>query len=304
MSGGSMKIEMNGKGRYGIYNTKPISVHFLVMTDFEEDDNVALALIQEKDGKPDIQNYTMITMAKDNGVVVLSVKDCQNGTKDVLDNTDKFLNRRNRRRGRQINDDYKHVLNGEMYSVRFTETTKRLRFFRDSGPGFFHYYYGAKQTIHGQEASGWMELMPSKDWAAEGQKYYVALLTMGKGKAIFNNVNTMQKPRSDRDDRQTGFKIDRREYNWSGFFGDAVVVTFGEEFPFRDKDYKFTAWSEANYIPACPDTYSGYPIRYEIAWQSVNGLSSHWPVNERPFTGDNGSGATWDAEISHSCLLS
>jgi hypothetical protein len=56
--------------------------------------------------------------------------------------------------------------------------------------------------------------------------------------------------------------------------------------------------------PDVMDTWSGYKIRYEIAWQSVNGRSNHWPVNKRPFTGDNGSGATWDQEVSHSCLLS
>jgi hypothetical protein len=426
----------------------------------------------------------MITVDKEDGVVVVAVRDSQKGKKDVLDNTGEFRTERRRRRPRQANDDYKHVLNAEMYSVRFTETTKKVRIFRDSGPGFFHFYYGVKKEIHDEEASGWMELTPSKDWASQGQKYYVALVVLGEGEAVFKGVKAEQKPTADQDDRETGFAIDHREFNWSGFFGHGLVVTFGDEFPYRDKDYKFAAWSETNYIPAwhmnnqllytyeftetwgggnpgchepmsdrlkrwtsveivedndvrkifkwsyvlcnpdykvpdddkgeqlpeveeyytfypdgsgtrniiyipkldtefrgphelgeliscagsqthskpfyeepaltllnlegdveqahpgikidygsrvddwkqmimavhlknmpdvfavwstdpaVPDTYSGYPIRYEIAWQSVNGYGSHWPVNKRPFTGDSGSGGTWEAEVSHSCLLS
>jgi hypothetical protein len=69
----------------------------------------------------------------------------------------------------------------------------------------------------------------------------------------------------------------------------------------KDMPDVFAVWSTD---PEVPDTYSGYPIRYEIAWQSVNGFGSHWPVNKRPFTGDSGSGGTWEAEVSHSCLLS
>jgi hypothetical protein len=484
VSGGKLKINLDEEGRYGVYNTEPVSGHFLVEADFEEDENVGLALIQEKDRKPDVENYTMITVDKEDGVVVVAVKDCQGGKKDVLDNTGEFRKERSRRRPHQANDDYRHALNAEMYSVRFTETTKRVRIFRDSGPGFFHFYYGVGQKIHGEEASGWMELTPSKDWGREGHKYYVAMVALGKGEAVFKNIIAVQKPTVDQDDRQTGFNIDHREYNWSGFFGHALVVTFGDEFPYRDKDYKFVTWSEMNYIPAwhmnnqllytyefvetwgggnpgchepmsdrikrwasvqivednavrkvfkwyyvlcnpdykvpdddkgeqlpeveeyytfypdgsgtrnimyipkldtdfraphelgeliscagsqthskpfydspaltlmnlegdveqahpgikidygshvddwkqmimavhlknmpdvfavwstdpaVPDTYSGYPIRYEIAWQSVNGTGSHWPVNKRPFTGDSGSGGTLEAEVSHSCLLS
>lgn len=484
VSGGMLKIEMDREGWYGVYHTKPISGHFLVEADFAEDENIALALIQEKGGKPDVENYTMITVDKKDGVIVVAVRDCQSGQKDVLDNTGQFRKQRGRRRPRQKNDDYRHVLNGQMYSVRFTETAKRVRIFRDSGPGFFHFYYSVGQTIHGKEACGWMELTPSKDWGKEVQNYYVALIALGKGETVFKNISAMQKPTADQYDTQTGFNVEHREYNWSGFFGDAVVVTFGEEFPYYDRDYKFTSWSEMNYIPAwhlnnqllytyefvetwgggnpgchepmsdrikrwtsaeivednavrkvfkwyyvlcnpdykvpdddkgqqlpeveefytfypdgsgirhiiyvpkldtdfreahelgeliscagsqshskpfydspaltltnlqgvvekahpgikmdygshvddwkqmimsvhlkdlpdvfavwstdpaVPDTYSGYPIRYEIAWQSVNGRSSHWPVNKRPFTGDSGSGGTWEAEVSHSCLMS
>jgi len=485
VSDGMLKIKLDGEGRYGVYNTTPVSGHFLVEADFAKDENIGLALIQQKNGRPDVENYTMITVDKEDGLVAVAVRDCQEGKKDVLDNTGEFRTERRRRRPGQSRDDYKHVLTGEMYSVPYTQTTKRVRIFRDSGPGFFHFYYGVGKTIHGEWAEGWMELTPSKDWGSEGQKYYVALVALGEGEAVFKGVSAVQKPARDQDDTKTGFNIDHREYNWSGFFGDAVVVTFGDEFPYRNKDYKFTSWSEMNYIPAwhmsnqllytyefvetwgggnpgchepmsdrikrwvsaeiiednavrkvfkwfyvlcnpdykvpvddkgeqlpeveeyytfypdgsgtrhiryipkldtdfrmrhelgeliscagsqsadskpfyeepaltltnlegdvekahpgikidygshvddwdqmimavhlknmpdvfavwstdpeVPDTYSGYPIRYEIAWQSVNGRSSHWPVNKRPFTGDNGSGGTWDAEVTHSCLMS
>ena len=55
---------------------------------FAQDKNVGLALIQEKNGKPDVENYTMICVDQgDRGLVVVRVKDCQNGKRDVLDNT-------------------------------------------------------------------------------------------------------------------------------------------------------------------------------------------------------------------------
>ena len=60
----------------------------------------------------------------------------------------------------------------------------------------------------------------------------------------------MSKPTGDPDDRTTGFAITRREYNWSGCFGEALVVSFGEEFAFRQRDCKLVFWSEANYVPA------------------------------------------------------
>lgn len=485
ISDGKLTINVSGGARYGVYRSKPISGHFYAEAAFEEDENIGLALIQEKNGKPDIQNFTMLCVTTNqDGNVVVSVRDRQNGVDNVLDNTGKLGAKRTRRRPYQDADTYEHVLTGRQYSVPFDKTNKKIRIFRDGPAGFFHFYYAVKKNIRGKEAEGWMELAPSKDWAKPGQNYYVALIACSEGKAVLNSVKGVQKPQADQDDTKTGFKATRREYNWSGFFGDAVVITFGDDFKYRDKDIKFVFWSEMNYVPAwhlhnqllftyefvetwgggnpgchepmsdrllrwsrvkivedndvrkvvhwhyvlcdpdyrvpdndkgtqvpevdeywtfypdgsgtryfvytpkldtdfreshelaelisiagslshskeffsspaltlfnldgdvlnthpgpkfdfgskvddwdqilmavhlknepdvfyvfsmdsdIPETYSGYKVRHEIAWQSVNGRSAHWPVNKRPFTGNNGSGGTWEAEVSHSCLIS
>jgi len=52
----------------------------------------------------------------------------------------------------------------------------------------------------------------------------------------------------DPSDQETGFTAMRRDYTFSGFTGDAVVVTFDRMFPFH-KNAKFVFWDEANYIP-------------------------------------------------------
>jgi len=480
-------IVTTGNGsKYGVYHSVPVSGHFYVEAAFEDDKHVGLALILAKDGRPDVENYTMLCVdTNEEGTVVVSVKDRQNGVDNVLDNTGKLKGTQsNRRRPFQDADTYEHVLTGKQYSVPFDRTNKRIRIFRDSGAGFFHFYYAVKKDIRSQEATGWMEIAPSKDWGNKDQEYYVALVACSDGEAVFDGIEVMPKPTADKDDRKTGFAVSEREFNWSGFFGDAVVVTFGDKFKYRDEDIKFVFWSEMNYVPAwylhnqlmftyefvetwgggnrgchepmsdrllrwsrvdimednavrkvvrwhyvlcnpdykvpdddkgkqlpevdeywtfypdgsgtryivytpkldtdfresnevaelitlagssshskeffsspaltfmnlegglqdahpgpkfdfgsdlddwdqmimavhlkdepdifcafstdedIPETYSGYNIEYEIAWQSVNGRHSHWPVGKRPFTGNNGSGGTWKAEISHSCLVS
>jgi hypothetical protein len=480
-------ITTAGGAKYGVYHSVPVSGHFYVEAAFEADEHVGLALIQAKDGRPDVDNYTMLCVnTNDEGIVVVSVKDRQNGVDNVLDNTGKLrrATESSRRIPFQNADSYEHVLTGRQYSVPFDKTNKRIRIFRDSPAGFFHFYYAVKKNIRGKDASGWMEIAPSRDWADKGQKYYVALVACSDGKAVFDQVEVVPKPTEDKDDRSTGFAATRREFNWSGFFGEAVVATFGDEFKYRDKDIKFVFWSETNYVPAwylhnqlmytyefvetwgggnpgchepmsdrllrwsradvvednavrkvvrwhyvlcnpdykvpdddkgtqlpevdeywtfypdgsgtryivytpkldtdfrsrhelselitlagssshskpffsspaltflnlegdtqdahpgpkfdygshlddwdqmimavhlknepdifcvfstdeeIPETYSGYGVEYENAWQSVNGRHSHWPVSKRPFTGNNGSGGTWKAEVSHSCLVS
>jgi hypothetical protein len=40
------------------------------------------------------------------------------------------------------------------------------------------------------------------------------------------------------------------------------------------------------------------------AWQRPDINPAHWPVNKRPYTRPFSSGGTWDAEVTHACLLS
>ena len=222
----------------GVYHQQTATGHFFVEAAFAQDKNVGLALIQEKNGKPDVENYTMICVDQgDRGLVVVRVKDCQNGKRDVLDNTrltdfSIVPDSAKEQVGTHLGEDlYEQVLTGTQYSVPFTNTDKKIRIFREANGGFFHFYYGVRKTIHGKEASDWMELRPSKDWAKPGTQYYAALVALNKGEAVFNSIKALQKPRADLDDRQTGFKVTQREYNWSGFYGDALVVSFDQTFP-------------------------------------------------------------------------
>jgi len=487
VSGGKLVVSTANDAKFGVYHPVPVSGHFYAETAFEADEHVGLALVHDKNGTPDLKNYTMLCVdTNKDGNVVVSVKDCQNGVYNVLDNTGKLKRaiERSRRRSSRNADTYEHVLTGKQYSVPFDQTNKRIRIFRDGPAGFLHFYYAVKKKFRGKDAAGWIELAPSKDWANKGQKYYVALVACSDGKAVFKGLDIVHKPTADKNDAMTGFAATRREFNWSGFFGDAVVIAFGDEFKYRDKDIKFVFWSETNYVPVwylhnqllftyefvetwgggnrgchepmsdrllrwcsaniiednhvrkvvhwhyvlcnpdykvpdddkgtqmpevdeywtfypdgsgtrhivytpkldtdyrsrhelaeyitiagslshskpffsspaltflnldgdtqdahpgpkfdygshlddwdqmiiaihlknepdifcafstdeqIPETYSGYNIEYEIAWQSTNGQSTHWPVSKRPFTGNNGSGGTFKAEVSHSCLVS
>jgi len=280
---GSLKINVEGKSRYGIYHTVPIRGHFYVDAEFDEDDNVALALLQEKNGKPDPENFTMLTVEKNaDGIVVVSVRDRQNEKEDVLDNTGLLKKTNERRRGRfESPDAYRHILTGKQYSVPFDKTNKKIRIFHDGPAGFFHFYYAVKQIIHGEDASGWMEIAPSKDWAEDGQQYYVALIANSEGNAVFKNVKAVQKPTMDRDDRKTGFRAIRRDYNWSGCFGDGVVVSFDDEFAYHHKDIKFVFWSEMNYVPAWHvNNQLLYTYEFVETWGGGN-PGCHEPMSDR-----------------------
>ncbi len=280
-------------GTFGVYYEQTLSGHFAVEADFLEDRNVGLLLLQEKAGKPDPENYTMLVVDEQaDGLVRVSVCDRQNGEENVLDNTGKFtewLERRRQRASEQdeeeeilfAEDGYAHVLAGTHYSLPFKSTDKRLRILRDSNSGFFHYYYGVRATIGGQEGTDWMELRPSKDWAPEGSSFFVGLVALDTGTATFDGMVAEQKPAQDQDDRTTGFEVKKREYNWSGFIGDAVVVTFDDFFPYQDQDMKFVFWSEMNYIPAWHlNNQLLYTYEFVETWGGGN-PGCHEPMSDR-----------------------
>ncbi len=484
---GQFKI-IGSDGYYGFYHLQPVKGHFIVDLDFEKDENIGLALIQNKNGKPDPDNYTLLCVDTRSGIVEVEVRDRQNGKENVLDHTGKTRFRRRRdEEDEELNigeDLYKHILTGRQYSVPFSQTNKKIRIFREDNAGFFHYYYQVSKEYEGKTFVDWMEMRPSPDWAGPDAEYFIGVISLHEGESRFSNIEAVQKPVADQDDRTTGFKVTQREYSWSGFMGDAFVVTFDEAFPYHDKDIKYVFWTEMNYIPAwhlnnqllytyefvetwdeevpgchepmsdrlrqwtwvkvlednpvrkvlrwhyvlcnpnyevpaegkgeqlpevdeiwtfypdgsgtrhirytpkldtdfraahelgelislagskthssdfyaspaltmmnlvgnikkahpgpkfdyysdiddwkeqilivhfkedpdvfcvwshnpeIPETYSGYPIRYENAWQNPNIKCVHWPVNKRPYTSASSSGGTWKAEVSHACLLS
>lgn len=240
VSDGQLKLNVaTGAGWYGVYHEKSVSGHFYAEVEFDREVGCGLVLLKEKESKPDPDNFTSLWVdTNEAGKVVVEVRDRQNGVDSVFDASGKMAQRR-----------YRAVLDNER-SVPFTSTDKKIRIFRDGPAGFFHFYYAVKKEIRGEWAQGWMELAPGPDWGEGEQNFFVALCVDSAEPAAFDNLRVVQKPTEDQDDRQTGFAETRRDYNWSGFSGEALVITFGEEFAFRQSDKKFVFWTAMNYIPA------------------------------------------------------
>jgi hypothetical protein len=277
---GSLELDTPDGVMYGLYNSSPITGHFYTEVGFKVDDNINLVLFHEKNRKPDLNNYTGMRVEKNNsGVAAVKVFDRQNGIDNVLDNTGKL----SKRKGGPFlkNDGYEHELTGKEYSVPYTKTNKLIRIFYDSAAGFFHFYYSVKKIIRGKSAEGWMEIAPSRNWGKPGQKFFAALMGNKKGKSTFKNFRVEKKPAADKDDAKTGFAVTKREYNWSGFFGDALVVSFGDKFELHDKDIKFVFWSEMNYIPAWHiNNQLLYTYEFVETWGGGN-PGCHEPMSDR-----------------------
>ncbi|MBN2137476.1 MAG: LamG domain-containing protein [Sedimentisphaerales bacterium] len=282
-SDGRMHLSVAGSNKiYGLYNLTSFAGHFCAEIDFASDDFSGLALIQKNGDLPDANNFTSIHVTRNSqNKVVVSIRDRQAGTDDVLDNTG-IVNLSSVMFGQKR---YEHLLDGSnTYSVPYTSTNKRFRICRDGPAGFFHFYYAVKAYIHGQWADGWMELAPSRDWSISGNEFYVAPYVFSGNRvaatAIFDNLKVMRKPTQDQDDSNTGFKVTRREYNWSGFSGDAVVISFGDDFEY-DKDCKFVFWSENNYVPAWHlNNQLQYSYEFLETWGGGS-VGCHEPMSDR-----------------------
>ena len=241
---GHLQINVQGPDTTVAANTGLTATgHFYAETRTDRDAGVGLALIAQKNGKPDRNNFTALFVDTENGLVSVQVADRQNGHDNVLDNTKQLAGRLGR---------YHYALQGQ-YSVPYRGTAHRLRIFRDTNSGFFHFYFAVSKPIAGKISQGWMELAPSHDWMPSGTRWYVcpAVRTEGQSTqtAVFSALRAASKPTRDRDDRTTGFRAVRREYNFSGFFGQATVVTFGNHLPLPDKNLKFVFWDQGNNEP-------------------------------------------------------
>lgn len=245
ISGGTLNMSTHGPGLvYGVYNTTPLSGHFYVEADYDVDNFAGLALIKQTDGRPDPNNYVMMSLSQPGGKVVVTANDMQDGKADVLGDDYGVPE-----------DHYQVLLDGTQLSVPFVGTAKHFRIMHDAVGGSFRYLFKVQAKLKGQLASGWMETWDSPDWAADpvAQPFYVALLVKSsaasQASVRFDNVMAHSKPTEDRDDTNTGFAINHGEYNWSGQFGDATVITFGAESPYAEQDRKFVFWSESNDVP-------------------------------------------------------
>lgn len=229
-------------GLTGVYHVKEVSGNFFAETLFDADDAVGLVLIASKNGKPDLQNYTLLTVNTLNGIVQINQYDCQNGVPNVHDPRKVIKSER-----------YQARLDSTLFSLPFRETNKKIRILHESLSNTFHFYYGTRLNKWGITSNDWMEVAPQYSWLGAGQKYFVGLLCFNQSpvtkRAGYKYLSVVQTPVDDTNDESTGFSVRKRPFSWSGFDGEATVVTFGDAFKFS-KEVKFVLWDRANNTPA------------------------------------------------------
>lgn len=145
---------------------------------------------------------------------------------------------------------YRQALEGR-YSLPFKKPDGRLRAFRDRVGGVVRFAWGFTEVIAGQAKQGWIELAPLPD------PFQSDVTVQGAE----GSLSVTKIPLRDKDDRKTGFKVSKRPFHWSGAFGDAIVVTFDDAFPWRSQDIKLSFWSEAAWTPfwvMSPKAMQGY----------------------------------------------
>ncbi|HLG78606.1 MAG TPA: hypothetical protein VKX46_19495, partial [Ktedonobacteraceae bacterium] len=295
--GGSMTVAANTlhlqlsqeHTTYALAHPQVISGHFYAEIEFDTDQSVGLALIAQRDGKPDPQNFTSINIDTNlMSDVLAQVIDRQHGKDNVRDNTGLLESPETR---------YQTTLNGLGFSVPFSGTRKKIRILRDGPAGFFHFYYkvGKKVTESAaggwpatQDAEDWLELAPSRDWNPAGTHFYIApyvrTASAQTASIKFKQLFATNMPKVDQSDVQTGFKAVQRDYHWSGYAGNAYVVTFGKHFPYQDKGYKFVFWDRANYEPAWHFTNNLlYSYEHLETWQiwGFQGTACFEPMSDR-----------------------
>ncbi|MDD5072806.1 MAG: hypothetical protein PHX64_03115 [Candidatus Omnitrophica bacterium] len=228
-------LSLDKAGAFGAYNPSKFGGNFDAQTEIKTGKGICgMMLFKDNGGRPDPSNFVGIERREDEDgnktVRVFAIKDGQDFTQQ----------------GAQWNPRFEAVLNNESFGFE----AKAFRILEDEKAKCLHFYYKYERKIDGEKREGWLEFSTLPDW--DGKPFYFYPYVKSNGdftsKAVFMKPMVMLTPSDDRSDKDTGFKATRRDYTFSGFSGDAVVVTFDREFPFYDKA-KFVFWSEAEYIP-------------------------------------------------------
>lgn len=229
-----------GGDRSVAISPRTISGGFIAEVSIDSESGGGLVLMHDDHGRPDARNAVAIEVSRDaQGKTVVRVTDIRGGTANVLDPEGHIDRKR-----------YQHVLDGS-YSLPFERTGLRLRIARDGATGFFRLSYAVSKTIRGEAAQGWISLAPVPGWGEGDQVFRVGVLAPTQAKTRYEKLVIRGVPAADRDDRGRGFAVERRDYTWSGFSGDALVVTFDSDLVAggRTADTKFVFWSRANFVP-------------------------------------------------------
>ena len=295
----------------GLYHETPLKGHFELEGKFQDLMNGGLALVATKAGELDLGNYLMVVFEKNSqGNYVFRVQDMQKGKPDVFDSTGQLAksyakgplaklynndgltgmfgsaNSTTKKNIEElIADRYSHVLDGG-YSVSFDKPNGRIKISRNGISNTFHLYYGISKKFGKERRDGWIEFAPVRDWMGKKTKWYPALAiardSSGKqGKIECSQLATRKPRKEDIKPKEAEFAVSERAYTWSGFEGDATVVTFDEAFPFSDQNIKFVFWERANFIPVWHlSNQLLFCYEFVETWDQ-NGIGCYEPMSDR-----------------------
>ena len=295
----------------GLFHTKRLKGNFEIEATFRDLMNGGLGLISTKGDTPDSRNYLAVVFEKNSkGEYVFRVQDMQQGKPDVFDSTGELARsyekgplkklydngglmnmsseqapNEQREIEELVNDRYHHVLN-RGYSVSFDKSNGRIKIVRNSLSSTFHLYYGVTKSFGKKKYDGWIEFAPVKDWMGKNSEWlpglYVARDSQSKPVKIECSRFTTRKVRKEDIKKDNGqFAVTRRQYTWSGFDGEAVVVSFDKSFPFLDEGIKFVFWERANYVPVWHlSNQLQFCYEFVETWDK-NGIGCYEPMSDR-----------------------
>lgn len=245
----------------GTYLPESLAGHFVLEAEMSGQGAYGLALYAEKEGKPDPDNYLIIELSENEaGVPTISVRDNQEGQKAIFDATgelfrayeEKFPRKKKKKLKQFIARRYQHQLDGA-YSMPFDQPDGRLKFVRNALSNSFYLYYGVTMEVNGEERQGWLEFPPVKDWLGEGSTWYPALVVEPKAGRLSDLEAASLQVRTplleDPQPKKAVFAVQERPYTWSGYDGEATVITFDEAFPYAKDGIQFVFWDRTNFVP-------------------------------------------------------
>lgn len=65
--------------------------------------------------------------------------------------------------------------------------------------------------------------------------------------------------------------------------------------------YIYSAFAQAG---SAPHVSGAYPLIYDVSWHGYEWQFSHWPIHREPYEYHDQTRTTWDAQVSHSSLVS
>ncbi len=230
-----VRLSLDRVGLFGIYNPSKFGGNFEVQSGIKPQAGpCGIILFKDNGGKPDPSNFFGIERKPDKeGNVTVRVFAIKDGQDFISQNS-------------QWNPRFEFLLNNESFGY----DTTALRIIKDEKASCLHFYYRCSRKVDGKQAEGWIEFSTLPDTDKRGFYFYPYVKSDGSAPsgAVFMKPMAVLTPADDMSDKETGFKAVRRDYTFSGFSGDAIVVTFDREFPYYDKA-KFVFWSQAEYIP-------------------------------------------------------